>query len=423
MLSSTVQSRRKSTWRRGFVQIAAAALFCVILPFALYAALLPSGLYDEQAQNTALATLAGLFGGFWLNRSVVRLPGTRESSSILTSYAISFGIALTLILFVRIEYSRAIMFLGFISTLIWFYGHKVFAQKSETLVLGVVGGGRIEAFAKLDHVIAQPIGLEDDVAHLDAVTADLRYDHSADWERRLSDFVLEGVPVYHSKDLLESLTGRADLEHLSENNLGSLSPTATYLLLKRILDRVVALPALIVLSPVLLIAAIAIRIDTPGPVLFKQRRTGFRGRSFYVLKFRTMTTTNTEGETRESYITQQNDARITKVGNFLRQSRIDELPQIINILRGEMSWIGPRPEAEKLSEWYEEELPFYRYRHVVMPGISGWAQVSQGHVAELDAVQHKLQLDFYYIRHFSVWLDLLIVGKTLRTMLSGFGAR
>ena len=117
------------------------------------------------------------------------------------------------------------------------------------------------------------------------------------------------------------------------------------------------------------------------------------------------------------------DPRITRVGGFLRKSRIDELPQVFNILAAQMSWIGPRPEALVLSSWYTGEIPFYRYRHVVRPGISGWAQVSQGHVAHVDEVHEKLQYDFFYIKYFSPWLDLLILFRTVKTMATGFGAR
>jgi lipopolysaccharide/colanic/teichoic acid biosynthesis glycosyltransferase len=115
--------------------------------------------------------------------------------------------------------------------------------------------------------------------------------------------------------------------------------------------------------------------------------------------------------------------RITRVGRFLRRHRLDELPQIFNILKWQMSWIGPRPEAELLSVWYADEIPFYRYRHVVKPGISGWAQVNQGHVAGVDDVYVKLQYDFYYVKYFSPWLDLLIFLRTIKTMLTGFGSR
>jgi lipopolysaccharide/colanic/teichoic acid biosynthesis glycosyltransferase len=106
-----------------------------------------------------------------------------------------------------------------------------------------------------------------------------------------------------------------------------------------------------------------------------------------------------------------------------QRSRIDELPQLFNVLKGEMSWIGPRPEAIALSEWYEAELPFYSYRHIVRPGITGWAQINQGHVTNLDDIRAKLQYDFYYIKNFSYWLDLLIVFRTIVVMASGFGAR
>jgi lipopolysaccharide/colanic/teichoic acid biosynthesis glycosyltransferase len=141
-----------------------------------------------------------------------------------------------------------------------------------------------------------------------------------------------------------------------------------------------------------------------------------------VVKFRTMRPVSIEDE-RRAAMTGSDDERITRVGAFLRRTRIDELPQIINILKLQMSWIGPRPEAEVLSIWYTSELPFYRYRHVVKPGISGWAQVNQGHVAEVAEVHRKLQYDFYYIKYFSPWLDLLILFRTIKTVLTGFGSR
>jgi lipopolysaccharide/colanic/teichoic acid biosynthesis glycosyltransferase len=127
--------------------------------------------------------------------------------------------------------------------------------------------------------------------------------------------------------------------------------------------------------------------------------------------------------TRESAMTNHGDVRITRVGSVLRRSRLDELPQLFNILSGEMSFIGPRPEAEVLSSWYTGDIPFYRYRHVVRPGITGWAQVNQGHVAEVEEIYLKTQYDFFYIKYFSPWLDLLIVFRTVKTMLTGFGSR
>jgi lipopolysaccharide/colanic/teichoic acid biosynthesis glycosyltransferase len=122
-------------------------------------------------------------------------------------------------------------------------------------------------------------------------------------------------------------------------------------------------------------------------------------------------------------MTKDDDARITRVGTFLRRHRIDELPQILNILKGEMSWIGPRPEAEPLARFYEKQIPFYGYRHMVRPGITGWAQVNQGHVVEVDDIRDKLSYNFFYIKNFSAWLDALIAARTIRILLFGKGAR
>ncbi|MET0180941.1 MAG: sugar transferase [Novosphingobium sp.] len=424
MFFSNLRVRRRSAWLGTPVQLAAAVVICIALPFVLHTLSLPLGWHEPEARNTALASLAGLLLGFSLHRSVSSLPGTRESSGILPGYLISYGLVLTVILLFRIDYSRALLVFGFSVTVVWFYLVYLVTQRRATLLLGIVEGGRSDMFDSLAAVAAFPLGIGDWPGGLDAVSADFRHDHSDAWEKRLTDFVLAGIPVYHSKDLYESLTGRADLEHLSENNLGSLAPLAPFQLVKQVIDRALALPTLIVLSPLLLLTALAIRLDSPGPALFRQRRMGFRGREFTVLKFRTMRVASDDDRVgRDRFITRHGDTRITRLGRFLRRSRIDELPQIINILRGEMSWIGPRPEASALSEWYEGEIPFYRYRHVVVPGITGWAQVSQGHVAEVADVRTKLQFDFYYIRNFSVWLDLLIIAKTVKTMLNGFGSK
>jgi lipopolysaccharide/colanic/teichoic acid biosynthesis glycosyltransferase len=413
---------RRNPWLSPVAQLVMAALVCVVLPFFAQVWSLPQGWHDPEARTTFWAALAALVIGFWLHRSVSDLPGTRESSGILPSYLTSFGLVLVTILLFRIDYSRAILVLSFGITLIWFFVVYVVTQRKTQLALGVVDGGRIDLFDGMAGVEAKRLSLADWPEALDAVTADFRHDHSDEWEARLADFTLAGIPVYHAKDLYESLTGRADLEHLSENTFGALGPMATLLSLKEMVDRLIAIPALILLSPVFLLTAIAIKLDSPGGVFFRQRRMGYRGVEIDVLKFRTMRADQRkEPRGVESFITKENDSRITRVGRFLRRTRIDELPQVVNILKGEMSWIGPRPEASQLSSWYEGEIPYYRYRHVVRPGITGWAQVNQGHVAEINDIRTKLQYDFYYIRNFSLWLDLVIVMKTVKTVFTGFG--
>ncbi|MBY6217899.1 sugar transferase [Qipengyuania aquimaris] len=255
-----------------------------------------------------------------------------------------------------------------------------------------------------------------------AIVADLHADLGDEWERFLAESAISGRPVYHYKHVWEAETGKVQIDHLSENSFGALVPSFTYQKIKRSVDLIVAVTTLPVVIPLLVVCAIMIKRDSAGPVFFRQWRMGHRGQAFEMLKLRTMSHGH-NGKNRELSITATDDKRITKVGAFLRRTRLDELPQIYNILRGEMSWIGPRPEAISLSEWYENEIPFYRYRHMVRPGISGWAQVNQGHVAEVGAVGEKLQYDFYYVKNLSYWLDMLIVLRTLKVVFSGFGAK
>jgi exopolysaccharide biosynthesis polyprenyl glycosylphosphotransferase len=406
------------------VQFAVAWLICVALPVAVGLGLSPRESAFDEIANSGIAASTALFLVIWFNRSLSRIPGAQSGTRLLTSYLGAAGLVLAAILFFRIDYSRSILaFSGALGAVLCITSLQI-AQNRRAFVLGVIPGGHAEMLYSVRHIECVELTRDSHCPDVDAIAADFRIDHDEAWQRRIADLTVEGFPVYHSKDLHESLTGRADVEHLSENNLGALSPLASIQQLKSAIDRTLALVALVVLLPVMIATAVAIRLDSPGPALFRQARMGFRGRPFTVYKFRTMRCQPTEvSGGREAFITRDRDARITRLGAFLRKSRIDELPQLINVLRGEMSWIGPRPEALALSEWYEKEIPFYRYRHVVVPGITGWAQINQGHVAQLDDVKTKLQYDFYYIRNFSIWLDLLIVAKTVKAMLTGFGAR
>jgi exopolysaccharide biosynthesis polyprenyl glycosylphosphotransferase len=264
-------------------------------------------------------------------------------------------------------------------------------------------------------------------APLEGVVVDLNAEHSDAWNSRIAKFVLEGTPVYHVKEVIEQLSGRVEINHLSENTLGSLNPNDLYLKAKGGFDFLVAAVLLIVTLPLFLLMAILIRLDSSGPALFRQQRTGFRAQPFTIYKFRTMRIApagnDKEEERRLAAMTADDDVRITRLGAFLRKTRIDELPQLINILKGEMSLIGPRPEVVALTRWYEREIAFYHYRHIIKPGITGWAQINLGHVAEVDDVRRKLDFDFYYVKNFSVWLDLLIVLRTIRTIITGSGAK
>lgn len=190
--------------------------------------------------------------------------------------------------------------------------------------------------------------------------------------------------------------------------------------LKRVIDIVISVTALIILLPILVVLAIFIKLDTPGPVFHKQDRTGLRGKKFTLVKFRSMVS-DAEKHTGPVWA-EKNDKRITRIGNIMRPFRLDELPQIINVLRGEMSFVGPRPERPAFVEHFRKEIPFYGLRLTVHPGITGWAQVKHTYDQSFDDVKRKLQFDLEYIHNMSLRLDLKIFLKTILTVMKREGA-
>ena len=259
-----------------------------------------------------------------------------------------------------------------------------------------------------------------------SIVADLHHEHTPEWERLLARAALKGIPVYHYRLIEETLTGEVRINHLRENELGSLIPNLPYRFAKRAIDVTAVICLAPILLPVIGVFAVLVKLDSKGPAFYFQERIGYGGELFRMVKLRTMRNrpeaTGTEAR-RDDAMTKDNDDRITRIGAVLRKTRLDELPQAWNVLVGEMSWIGPRPEAQALAEWHETEIPFYSYRHIVRPGITGWSQVNQGHVTDLEAIRAKVRFDFYYVKNLSLWLDVLIALKTLRVVVSGLGAR
>jgi exopolysaccharide biosynthesis polyprenyl glycosylphosphotransferase len=192
-------------------------------------------------------------------------------------------------------------------------------------------------------------------------------------------------------------------------------------LIKRATDLVVSMVLMIVLSPLILLAAIAIRLDTPGRIFFAQERVGFRRKPYMVYKFRSMVH-DAEKLTGPKWA-DEDDPRITRVGRFIRRFRIDELPQLWNVLKGEMSMVGPRPERETFVQQLEKTVPYYGERFGVKPGITGWAQVNYGYGSSVADAVEKLNYDLFYIKNMSTMMDLLVVLKTVRIILFGHGVR
>ena len=197
----------------------------------------------------------------------------------------------------------------------------------------------------------------------------------------------------------------------------NLSQSVTYSRLKRLYDICISSLALFILCPLFAVVAIAIKSTSKGPVFFRQVRVGQNERKFMIYKFRTMRTGSENG----ARYTSEGDSRITPIGAFLRKSRLDELPQLINVLKNEMSIIGPRAEWDVLVRDYEKNIPYYHMRHLVKPGITGWAQVNYSYGANIEDTKNKLRYDLYYVRFFSFMLDFTIMAKTVYVMLFGKG--
>lgn len=232
-----------------------------------------------------------------------------------------------------------------------------------------------------------------------------------------------GVEVEDVHSFIEKVNGRIHLEHLSPSWLilsDGFRKSQFLYAAKRAFDILVAFVAFFLAVPLMVLVAIAIWLETGSPVLFRQERTGYKGRTFRIMKFRSMCHRAEEGG---PVWASSDDRRITRVGRFIRKYRLDELPQIINVLKGEMSLVGPRPERPHFCELLEADIPFFSLRHTVRPGITGWAQVKYQYGASVKESKTKLEYDFFYIKHMSMGLDLAILFETAKVMIYGRGAK
>ena len=238
----------------------------------------------------------------------------------------------------------------------------------------------------------------------------------------IMDCYEQGISIIPMPLLYEQVTGRVPIEHVGQRYWMSMLPIEAvsifnpYPLIKRAVDLALSIVGLAFFGLLLPLIALAMKLDSPGPIFFRQRRIGKSGRLFWLYKLRSMIP-DAERDTGPRWAS-DDDPRITRVGRLLRKTRLDEVPQLYNVLRGEMSIIGPRPERPEFVEELSQTIPFYRTRHVVKPGITGWAQVRYHYGASEEDALIKLQYDLYYIRHRSIALDVLIILRTVGKMLA-----
>jgi len=235
---------------------------------------------------------------------------------------------------------------------------------------------------------------------------------------------LNGVRVEEATSWLEKISGRIEVDNLYPSWLifaEGFRFSSGFMLMRRVVSLVAAAILLLLVLPVIPFVILAIKFDSPGPVMYRQKRIGLGGKVFYCYKFRTMRQ-DAEADRGATWAT-DDDPRITPVGRFLRMVRLDEIPQLWCVLKGDMGFVGPRPERPEFVEWLAEEIPFYEVRNSVRPGITGWAQVRYKYGNTLEDAKEKLQYDLYYIKNMSLGLDLMIIFQTIKIVLIRRGAQ
>lgn len=405
----------------------------LLVPFLYLAiALVPPLLVAPKGFYLSLAPHDPVFNSIFINglaflvalvffRKLESHPQRKPSLYILPISLTTYGFLLAIVVLGHMQYSAKVILLGFLmlpSLMAIFYAAD---RSNRKLRLFFVPSGSFDSVKNTSLIKFKPLTKPTlPTTPFSGVVVDFSDQSlSPAWEKFLSECALKKVRIYNLTQLQETLTGQVNVKHLVENNLGDLTPSEFVMIIKRLIDLAFLLLLAPLLIPLVLAIAIWIMRDSEGGPFYIQERMGFGGKPFKLIKFRSMVVDH-DG----SHFTERDEShRITKVGQIIRRYRIDEVPQFWNVLRGEMSLIGPRPESLKLADWYQEAVPFFMYRHVVRPGISGWAQVMHGYAAGVDEMKDKLAFDLYYIKHFSLWLDLLIWYKTIKTVVTGFGSR
>ena len=389
------------------------------------------GLTATVLQGYPLAALPGsiassatfLMAGFGVS-VLTLLRMSRISVWNMTAQALPVWSTLTvvsiiLMLVLRLPYSTIFFGINWFAGLALLLGFAQLVTRQSVLNVGLLEGVALPDSLVSHHEVRLAPG-EPAPPDLDAVVARQEQMEDPRFTPMLTELAINKTPVIPEHVFTEQITGRVDLGRTDASELMQLVPWRRYSLLKRTGDIVLALACIVLFSPVMLLLALLIRMESSGNPIFIQRRVGAGGREFQMLKFRSMVE-SAEGE--GAKFASRNDRRITKLGGFMRKWRLDELPQFFNVLVGSMSVIGPRPEQRALVDELAGAIPLYRFRHVIRPGITGWAQVMQGYADDVESTDVKLSYDLFYIKNLSLTMDLVVFFKTLKTVFTGFGSR
>ena len=287
----------------------------------------------------------------------------------------------------------------------------------------VSGAGNAQHIGELDRLASDLDAFRTLKARLDRVVVAMEDRRGSMPVRELLALRLRGVVIEDAGSLIERLTGRLPLDGLIPSSLiftEGFNARAWLQIARRLVSLVVASIGLAICMPFVPFIILAVRLSSPGPIFFRQTRVGRGGRLFVLRKFRTM---RQDAEADGAVWAIKNDPRITSVGRFMRRTRLDEIPQLWNVLRGDMNFVGPRPERPEFVHWLANDIPYYDLRHMIRPGITGWAQVRYQYGATLEETRRKLEYDLYYVKHLSLGLDLLIIFETIKTIVLQRGAQ
>ena len=345
---------------------------------------------------------------------------TQQPYSIFNLILSCYGANVILIALFRLDYSRPILLYGALLTYAWYLGFHLLKRRIEPIELHAIGNFDIQEFKKYEnlylHRIKTPFPL---TSISNGLVVNLHHKLNKEEEKFIADCSIKNIPIYHSETIKEKLDKKIATTHLNENTITTPNLHLFYSKAKPVIEAGLILLATPVLTPFIAIICVAIYLEKSGSILFKQERTGYNGQLFVIYKFRTMKERNINTAT---FASDESD-RISKLGFWLRKFRLDELPQLFNVLKGEMALIGPRPEQPDFVQLFESEIPFYNYRHTIKPGITGWAQVKQGYTDNTNSTKDKLGYDLYYIKNMSLDLDFEIIFRTVFIMLTGKGAK
>lgn len=418
--------------QRGFVlRWSLAGMATLVLAYAMALLLEHTGRATYQFAQTVLwCALPYAVSARWIYKGA-HLPAMERSSFILAATSLPYLLTPLGFALAQQPYSRGAVLLSYLLATVWFlWGHWL-QQRRQVWQLAYLDPSVPQ---RLEALVGQPVaglaprlqlqpwqGEAAAARHWDGVVIDERASGATCGpEQMISALRLARMRLYTVEQLAELLSGRKVVVPHDARSLWDLEVSPSYDLFKRGLDFAVCAATLPLWLPLCALLGLAVRCDSPGPALFSQIRVGRDGQPFRLWKLRSMQHHPQDAAAR---FARTGDARITRLGRVLRRTRLDELPQLWNVLCGHMSLIGPRPEQQAFVEEFTRRIPAYAYRHLVRPGLTGWAQVQQGYAGSEAETATKLSYDLYYLAHYSIALDLLIAYKTVRIVATGFGAR